>query len=184
MTAAPTWSPPLGAERAQEVCDAALRLSDADHTEVAVLARRGEHTRFAGDRIHQAQDITEWSVWVRAVAGGGTGRAMTSDLDDLETTVRRAVLAARGDAGPAVAVNAAAEEPPTDTDLWDPEVAAFDAGVRSELARRAVAAGQDIGAEVAGVVSRAVTEMAVATSASHASALVTSVTMPTAAEPG
>lgn len=165
MTAVETWSAPLGADRAQEICDAVLKLSDADRTEVAVLARRGEHTRFAGDRIHQAQDITEWSVWVRAVADGGTGRAMTSDLDDLDTTVRRAVLAARGDSGPATAVNGATEEPVVDTALWDPEVAVFDAGVRSELARRAVAAGQAVGAEVAGVVARAVTEMAVATSA-------------------
>ncbi|MHA3701123.1 TldD/PmbA family protein [Jatrophihabitans sp. YIM 134969] len=164
MTSVDTFAPPLGAERAQEVCETVLRLSDADQTEVAVLARRGEHTRFAGDRIHQPQDLTEWSVWVRAVAGGGTGRAVTSDLDDLGPAVRRAVEAARGDRGPATDVNAAAPAATMTALLWDPAVEGFGIEERSELARRALRAASASGAEIAGVVSRAVTEMAVATS--------------------
>ena len=78
---------PLGAARAAEICELVLRCSDADQTEVSVSGRRGEYTRFAGTRIHHAQDLTEWTVWVRCVVAGRSGRAATSDLDGLEAAV-------------------------------------------------------------------------------------------------
>ena len=48
---------PLDAARTMAALDAAVRSTAADEFEVTVLARSGEYTRFAGQVIHQPQDI-------------------------------------------------------------------------------------------------------------------------------
>jgi PmbA protein len=51
--------PPLDEARTLEALDAVLRSTAADEFEISVLARSGEYTRFAGQVIHQPQDIVE-----------------------------------------------------------------------------------------------------------------------------
>ena len=69
---------PLDPAATMEALDMALRSTAADEFEIAVLARAGEYTRFAGQVIHQPQDITEVQYLVRAVVDGHPYRVGTA----------------------------------------------------------------------------------------------------------
>ena len=71
-----------GQDQALTALEDALAAAEADHVEMFVAARTGEHTRFAGERVHQPQTIIECQVMVRAVAGAGSARVAVSSLDD------------------------------------------------------------------------------------------------------
>jgi hypothetical protein len=71
--------PPLNEPRTMEALDAALRSTAADEFEISVLARSGEYTRFAGQVIHQPQDIVEVHYLVRALVNGHPYRVATSN---------------------------------------------------------------------------------------------------------
>jgi predicted Zn-dependent protease len=73
----PAWA---GPDQALAALQDALGAADADHLEVFMTARTGEHTRFAGERVHQPQTIIECQVMVRAVAGAGSARVAVSSL--------------------------------------------------------------------------------------------------------
>ena len=83
---------PLDDDRALEVAARAVAGCPADAVEVTVLGRSGEYTRFAGDRIHQPQDITELTVMVTAIVNGHSARAATSRLDRVAETASAARL--------------------------------------------------------------------------------------------
>jgi predicted Zn-dependent protease len=87
--------PPLNDARTMEALDTALRSTAADEFEIAVLARSGEYTRFAGQVIHQPQDITEVQYLVRALVNGHPYRVATSTAADLERAVAAAADGAR-----------------------------------------------------------------------------------------
>ena len=82
--------PPLDEARTMEALDAALRSTAADEFEISVLARSGEYTRFAGQVIHQPQDIVEVQYLVRALVNGHPYRVATSTAADLERAVAAA----------------------------------------------------------------------------------------------
>lgn len=163
-------APALGADRALDAARRALDVSTADETEVSVSGRNGEFTRFADGRIHQAQDMSEWSLSVRCVVDGASGRATTSNLNDPAPALRRACALARGlaarglrDAAP-VNGPAAALDPRWHDLLWDPAVGEFDVGRRSRAADDAIGSATGAGGRAAGMFGRAVTELAVLTS--------------------
>ncbi len=79
--------PPLDEARTMEALDAALRSTAADEFEISVLARSGEYTRFAGQVIHQPQDIVEVQYLVRALVNGHPYRVATSTVADLDRAV-------------------------------------------------------------------------------------------------
>ena len=81
---------PLAAERAQELVAEAVLACPADAVEVTLLGRCGEYTRFAGERIHQPQDIDELTVSIKAVVNGHGARAATSRLDRVGDTAKAA----------------------------------------------------------------------------------------------
>jgi PmbA protein len=87
--------PPLNEPRTMEALDAALRSTAADEFEISVLARPGEYTRFAGQVIHQPQDIVEVHDLVRALVNGHPYRVATSTAADLERAVSAAAEGAR-----------------------------------------------------------------------------------------
>jgi len=86
---------PLNEARTMEALDAALRSTAADEFEISVLARSGEYTRFAGQVIHQPQDITEVQYLVRALVNGHPYRVATSTGAGLERAVAAAADGAR-----------------------------------------------------------------------------------------
>lgn len=169
------WSPLLGEDRARSLAARALAASDATATEVRVAARAGEHTRFAGDRIHQPQDVTELSIDVRCVVTGPGGtwaaRAGTGTPAGIDAAVARACAAARARAAagmPGHAHGVAAPAPGgvlPEAVLLRPGTAAFDAGARAAAAARVMTAAAALGGRSAGMIGRALTEVAVATSA-------------------
>lgn len=169
-------------DRVRGLAAAALAASSADETEVRVQSRAGEYTRFARERIHQAQDITEWALTVRAVVhspvGSHAASASTGDPDAVAATVARACAGARAQAAAglpgrahrvaAVSREASAgrqPEPLLLSVLLPEATGAFDVQTRSMLARHAMSAAAEHGGWAAGMISRAVTQLAVSTSA-------------------
>jgi PmbA protein len=179
--------PPLDEAATMAALDAALKSPAADEIEISVLARAGEYTRFAGQVIHQPQDITEVQYLVRAVVNGRPYRVATSVETDLERAVAAAAAGARtraslsvtpGEvrlaapgpeqagtrpAGPGSAGTGPAGPGATSAPYWYDDTAAYDAGARSLLAKRAMAEAMEAGGEAAGMFGRAVTQLLVAT---------------------
>jgi PmbA protein len=168
LSSTDTFRPYLGEDRALEAATAALDRSDADATEVYLTVRAGEYTRFAGARVHQPQDITEVQLTVRAVVEGHAARAATSSIERADRAVRIACerareLAAIGPAADPATVPAPWGEPPV-LALWQPDTADWDAEARTADAGRAMRAAEAVGGAAFGMLGRAVTELAVATS--------------------
>ena len=181
--------PPLDEARTMEALDAALRSTAADEFEISVLARAGEYTRFAGQVIHQPQDITEVQYLVRALVNGHPYRVATSTAADLGRAVAAAADGARIRAklSPAAGhvrlaaaaadanANAGAAAPPPQAGAarpaeplapyWYSDTEAYDVAARSALAKEAMSAALAAGEEAAGMFGRAVTQQLVATSA-------------------
>ena len=138
------FAAPLTADQALETVGAALAGCPADAVEVTLLSRTAEYTRFAGDRIHQPQDITELTVSIKAVVDGHAARASTSSLarigDTARLAARLAAQRARAATGSGHALLARPEAVP-DLRLWHEDTVAFDAA----RARRARGPGHEGG---------------------------------------
>ena len=171
---------PLNEARTMEALDAALRSTAADEFEISVLARSGEYTRFAGQVIHQPQDIVEVQYLVRALVNGHPYRVATSTAADLGRAVAVAADGARtraklspatgqvrlADADDAAGANGVAGHPGEPlAPYWYGDTEAYDVAARSALAKEAMAAALAAGGEAAGMFGRAVTQQLVATSA-------------------
>ena len=61
------FGPAVDPDAALETLTAVVGGSGADEFDAFLTGRSGQYTRFAGDRIHQPQDIVEVQVMVRAV---------------------------------------------------------------------------------------------------------------------
>ncbi|HMH93216.1 MAG TPA: metallopeptidase TldD-related protein [Streptosporangiaceae bacterium] len=160
--------PWAGRERALGVLEEALAGPAADHVEIFLASRVGHHTRFAADRVHQPQTIIECQVMVRAVAGTGSARVAVSDLRGVAGAVAAATdLARRRDGRPGappphgVAPAAAARH---DDGLWRHATIAWDEGARSAQAGAIMELARGAGGTAAGVLTAAITELAVVTS--------------------
>lgn len=162
-----TLRPWAGRDDALGTLDEALGGAAADHVEIFLAARTGQHTRFAGGRVHQAQTIIECQVMVRAVAGTGSARVAVSSLAGARGAVTAAAgLARRRDGAPGAAVphgvaGLAAQDVPGG--LWHDTTVAWQAGARSALAGSIMDSARRAGGIAAGVLTAAVTELAVAT---------------------
>ena len=160
---------PLNEARTMEALDAALRSTAADEFEISVLARSGEYTRFAGQVIHQPQDIVEVQYLVRALVNGHPYRVATSTAADLERAVAAAAAGASTRAElskEAGQVRLAGPQPDAAPGpLWYADTEAYDVAARTSLAKRAMAEAIEAGGEAAGMLGRAVTQQLVATTA-------------------
>ncbi len=164
----------------------------ADHVEIFLASRIGHHTRFAGDRIHQPQTIVECQVMVRAVAGTGSGRVAVSDLGQAA-----AAVAAGRRAGPPPGRPARRGGPvrrgrprarPGDRRALARQHRGLGRRARvSAQAGRIMDAARAAGGTAAGVLTAAVTELAVVTSAgqrAHAAATEAGFALTVARRPG
>ena len=154
----------LVVERLQDAVDA----STADETEICLLGRAGQFTRFAGDRIHQPQDITEVQYLVRSVVGGHARRTSTSQLADVGRAVGDATRAATrisrqtgADGGVELAAPGDRRRVAT---WWFDDVVEFDNARRGELACSTMEQARQAGAIAAGMYGRALTQQVVVTS--------------------
>lgn len=147
---------------------AAIRRGIADELEIAILGRAGEYTRFAGEVIHQPQDITETQFLVRAIVDGHAYRTATTVIAHLPASIELAAAAARRQAeqagSPGTADVAGPQPEAQSGTLWFEDTAAFDTAARVRAARAAMAAARAAGGEAAGMLGRAVTQQAVVTS--------------------
>lgn len=160
--------PWAGAERAIDTLQDAVGALSADQVEIFLASRTGQHTRFAADRVHQPQTIIECQIMVRAVAGTGSARVAVSDLGAARAAVTAACdMARRRDGYPGAlkphGVATRAEIQSLDG-LWQDATIAWDAGARSAIAGRVMNLASSAGGTVAGVLTSAITELAVVTS--------------------
>jgi predicted Zn-dependent protease len=164
--------PALDTEATLAELDSAVGAGVADELEVVVLARAGEYTRFAGQRIHQPQAITEVQYLVRAVVDGPPYRVATSVGRDLDRVVREAGAGARqraalaGSSGEVQLARPGVDDVPAERlpELWHDDTAAFDTAARTSAAQRTMAEAVATGGEAAGMFGRAVTQQIVLTS--------------------
>ncbi len=156
--------PYVGGDPALAAVERALtEAAGADEAEAFLTVRSGEYTRFAGERVHQAQDIVERQLMVRVVVDGRTARAATSRIEDPAAAVRTALALARG--GRAGSHRVAAALPYPEPDLWRADVEAWDVSARSSDAAHAMREAAAADGRAYGMFGRAVTELAVATTA-------------------
>jgi predicted Zn-dependent protease len=87
----------LGQKRLEEIADGILARSEADQTEVTILAGDTFLTRFANSMIHQNVAETDAEVRIRVVLGKRIGVATTNDLEEsaLAQTLENALAIAR-----------------------------------------------------------------------------------------
>lgn len=168
------FGPAVDLDAALETLIAVVGGSGADEFDAFLTGRNGQYTRFAGDRIHQPQDIVEVQVMVRAVVNGHAARASTSSLAGAAQAAASAASLARAIAagssapgGHRVATRQSFGTGPVGPPrsiLWFDDTAAFDEASRVEQVRAAMDAAEESGATVAGMFGRAATSLVAATS--------------------
>jgi len=160
-----TW---FGAGQSLTTLEAALVGASADQVEISASSRVGHHTRFAGERIHQAQSIIECQIMVRAVVGTGSARVAVNSLEQVPRAVAEASALARSRDGlDSAEVPYDVAEGSIDDDttgLWVEATVAWDIGARSRLAGLVMAEAGQAGGTVNGTLTTASTELAVVTS--------------------
>ena len=72
----------LGKDKCKELIDKALSFSQAEQTEVDIMAEESHLTRFANSYIHQNVSGSDVAFSVRAIIGKKIGRASTNKIDD------------------------------------------------------------------------------------------------------
>jgi len=87
----------MGRDRIMALCEKALQASEADQTEVLVMAQHSYLTRFANNYIHQNMAEEDISINVRVVFGQRVGVASTNEFtpEAVLRTVREAAEIAR-----------------------------------------------------------------------------------------
>ncbi|KRE60796.1 metallopeptidase TldD-related protein [Nostocoides sp. Soil756] len=161
----------VGRDRALSACHAAVAsalAAGADQASAFLAARNAGYTRFAQNRVHQPQDICEWTLMVRAEVDGRASRVATTDLQAASTIGERATERARALAVayghlPALRVVAAAEADDHDASLWLEDTAAWDTGARTAAARATMAEADRAGGAAYGMYGHAATELATVT---------------------
>ena len=81
----------LGQEEMKKLADGALEMSQADQTEIVVVAPHSALTRFANNYIHQNVEQQDLDIRVRSVIGKKIGVASSNDTSDegLKNVVER-----------------------------------------------------------------------------------------------
>lgn len=161
-------APWFGEEAALSALEKAVAGSSADQVEISASSRVGEHTRFAGERIHQPQTIVECQILVRAIVGTGSARVGVNRLEQLSRALEEATQLARArDGVPGAATPfdvAAAGHDPATLWLWFDDTLDWDVAQRSRLAGRVMDEARLAGGVANGTFTTAITELAVVTS--------------------
>ncbi len=161
-------TPWFGNDESLSALESALASADADQVEISATSRVAHHTRFAADRIHQAQSITECQIMVRAVVGTGSARVAVNSLADVRRAVVEASALARardGVVGAAPPYGVADRHfVPDRSGLWFESSEQWDVATRSRQAGAVMDAANAVGCTANGTLHAAVTELAVVTS--------------------
>lgn len=166
MTQDASWFGSLpDTDEVEERADDVIRSTAADELEICLLGRAGQYSRFAGDRMHQPQDITELQFLVRAVVNGHARRTSTSNAADLRRAAAQAATAAAGVSQHSRTVGSVVladpDGRPEKGRWWHDDVLGFDNGARGSLARSTMADAAASGAIAAGMYGRALTQQVV-----------------------
>ena len=147
---------------------AAALVAGADEASAFLTGRSGGYTRFAEDRVHQPQDITERTLMVRAVVDGRASRVATTNLQAAGIVGQRAAGRARALAaafGSVPAPAATTTEPRIDSNdaLWREDTAGWGTAARTAAARATMAEATSAGGAAYGMYGQAATELGVVT---------------------
>ena len=82
-------------EKIRELIAKVIKESDADETEIVVIASKEETTRFANSQIHQNVAEQNTEIIVRVLIDGKQGVAQDNRLDCITETLQRASQIAR-----------------------------------------------------------------------------------------
>lgn len=163
--------PAVGQDRALSACHAAVAAAlaaGADEASAFLAGRSGGYTRFAEDRVHQPQDIIEWTLMVRAEVDGRASRVATTDLEAAGVVGQRAggrarSLAAAFGSLPTLAAVVTAPRTDDSDKLWREDTAQWGAAARTDAARSTMAEATRAGGAAYGMYGQAATELAAVT---------------------
>ena len=161
----------VGQDRALSACHAAVvaaLAAGADDASAFLAGRSAGYTRFAEDRVHQPQDITEWTLMVRAEVDGRASRVATTDLEAAAVIGQRAggrarSLASAFGALPTPAGVATAPSTDDGDELWREDTAHWGTAARTDAARTTMVEATRAGGAAYGMYGQAATELAAVT---------------------
>ena len=156
----------LGRDEALAICERGLAGSEADETEINLLAVSEGLTRFADNHIHQNVAETDFGVIVRAALGNRAGVATANDTSEegVRDAAQRALTLARVATSDENFPGLPQPDGETASLRGNAGTAAFDATRRSEAVQACLAIARERGQKAAGACSTTVTAHAVVNS--------------------
>ena len=155
-------------DRTQDLLQKALKISEADQTEVTFAAQDFALTRFAANVIHQNMAEENAILTVRVARGKKLGSCATNQLDEdgIKAAVKSAIEIADMNE-PTDIFPGFTPKMPTEkvrAEVYIPETARAGAEERGDLAARLITRTEESGFEAAGSISNSTLASAVATS--------------------
>ena len=156
----------LGQEELKQLADRALEMSQADQTEIVVVAPHSALTRFANNYIHQNVEQQDLDIRVRSVIGKKIGVASSNDTSDdgLKNVVDRALNLARHQRDNADFHSLPSPQPIEEADAYVERTARTGPEERAAVVAQICDAASRAGLTAAGAFRTASTEIAVANS--------------------
>ena len=156
----------LGQEELKKLADRALEMSQADQTEIVVVAPHSALTRFANNYIHQNVEQQDLDIRVRSIIGKKIGVASSNDTSDdgLKNVVDRALNLARHQRENADFHSLPSPQPIKEADAYVERTARTGPEERAAVVAQICDAASRAGLTAAGAFRTASTEIAVANS--------------------
>ena len=156
----------LGQEELKKLADQALEMSQADQTEIVVVAPHSALTRFANNYIHQNVEQQDLDIRVRSIIGKKIGVASSNDTSDegLKNVVERALNLARHQRDNDDFQSLPSPQPIAEADAYVERTARTGPEERAAVVAQICDAASRAGLTAAGAFRTASTEIAVANS--------------------
>ena len=156
----------LGQEELKKLADRALEMSQADQTEIVVVAPHSALTRFANNYIHQNVEQQDLDIRVRSIIGKKIGVASSNDTSDdgLKNVVDRALNLARHQRDNTDFHSLPSPRPIEEADAYVERTARTGPEERAAVVAQICDAASRAGLTAAGAFRTASTEIAVANS--------------------
>jgi PmbA protein len=138
--------------RVQEILDKAIKVSEADETEVIFGATESSLTRFSENRIHQNVMELNAGIITRAAAGKRVGVASTNvvDGDGIKNVVHQALEIARAQGEKEDYYGLPEPKSVADVNVFDRKTAEYDPRARAAAAGKVISAAKSAGMKAAG----------------------------------
>ncbi len=156
----------IGEAELKNLADRAIEMSQAEQTEVVVVAPHSSLTRFANNYIHQNVEQEDLDVRVRSIVGKKIGVASSNDTSDegLKNVVDRALNLARHQRDNAGFHSLPSPQPIQDADAYVEATARTGPEERAAVVGQICDASSRAGLTAAGAFRTASTEIVVANS--------------------